>query len=256
MTFSWQAAEELAAGHMRSLGFLDAQLTRSGSDGGIDVVATGAAAQVKFLSRPVGSPDVQRLRGAAFKIDNLLFYSSSGYSPAAIIAADDIGIALFSYTVEGDLVSVNECAEALTQEGISEKLRRLRELGDALLRVGALGGAGKDVFTDIRNAINVRSEPFLESLHGWLGMSDLVSGIKAIQPSLMSAKDEAQRYIAELDTEKMPDLTLRIENLSDQLESLFVETPDSIRKNFNRRVDYHASQLAAERLARMESVGD
>jgi hypothetical protein len=49
-------AESAAAAFMRRIGFADAKLTSSGSDGGIDVKATGAVAQVKMQWTPVGRP--------------------------------------------------------------------------------------------------------------------------------------------------------------------------------------------------------
>jgi hypothetical protein len=61
---SWQAAEVNAADWMRYWGFLDARVTQSGSDGGIDVRATGAVAQVKREAKAVGRPAVQNLVGA------------------------------------------------------------------------------------------------------------------------------------------------------------------------------------------------
>lgn len=62
---TWQDAEVLAAEHMRGIGFLDAHTTPPGVDGGIDVLAQRAVAQVKFHATPVGAPSVQQLAGIA-----------------------------------------------------------------------------------------------------------------------------------------------------------------------------------------------
>lgn len=78
---SWQAAENMAAAHMRAYGFSDARTTPGGSDGGIDVVSRWGVAQVKYFSNPVGRPDVQKLRGAAHGRDRVLFYALSGVQP-------------------------------------------------------------------------------------------------------------------------------------------------------------------------------
>ncbi|WP_375385959.1 restriction endonuclease [uncultured Microbacterium sp.] len=111
MIFSWQMAEELAAAHMRELGFTDARRTPAGADRGIDVIANDAAAQVKFLSQPVGGPDIQRLRGAAHGHRNAFFYSSSGYSRQAVALADEVGVALFEYTAANNVYAMNYLAE-------------------------------------------------------------------------------------------------------------------------------------------------
>ena len=61
---SWQEAERNAARWMRHWGFGDARLTSSGADGGVDVRARAAVAQVKFEASQVGRPALQRLYGA------------------------------------------------------------------------------------------------------------------------------------------------------------------------------------------------
>ena len=111
MVFSWEMAEELAAAHMRSLGFTDVRRTTAGADQGIDVVAVEAVAQVKFLQSPVGGPDIQRFRGAAHRVPNALFYSSSGYTKAALAAADHLNIALFQFDAQNHLHALNGVAE-------------------------------------------------------------------------------------------------------------------------------------------------
>lgn len=110
MVFSWEMAEELAAAHMREIGFLDARRTSGGADRGIDVIATGAAAQVKHTRVPVGGPDIQRVRGAAFGTSQVLFYSSSGYTAAALRAAELTEVALFAFTEANDVTEVNDLA--------------------------------------------------------------------------------------------------------------------------------------------------
>jgi hypothetical protein len=113
--FSWSVAESLAAAHMRALGFPDARVTSAGADRGIDVVATDGVAQVKYLSRPVGGPDIQRLRGAAFGVEAVLFYANTGYTTAALQAANESGIALFTYDEAGTVLATNLRASALIE---------------------------------------------------------------------------------------------------------------------------------------------
>lgn len=100
-------------GCVRRLGFHDATLTSPGADRGLDVVATGAAAQVKALASPVGRPDVQRLVGAGINAGQLLFFSLSGYSARAIEYADDADVALFTFDRQLHPFAVNEFAQVL-----------------------------------------------------------------------------------------------------------------------------------------------
>ena len=137
IVFSWQMAEELAAAHMRNLGFERVRRLPDGIDGGIDVTAEGAAAQVKHHAVAIGSPDVQRLRGAAPHAQALLFYSSSGYTRAAKDAADLAGISLFRYTTSNEVLAENGLAAGLVQRPEGDSL--LAAIFDAM-RAGARAG--------------------------------------------------------------------------------------------------------------------
>jgi hypothetical protein len=113
--FTWQMAEELAQGHMQELGFGDSRRTPVGADDGMDVVSGQAIAQVKHQSQPVGSPEIQRLRGAAFHVDHALFYSSSGYTEAAKSFADSRDVSLFAFDAGGDVEPANSAAALLVE---------------------------------------------------------------------------------------------------------------------------------------------
>lgn len=110
---SWQLAEALAAWHMQNLGFDDAKMTPPGADGGLDVRATDAVAQVKHYSTPVGAPVIQQLRGAAHGQGAALFYSRSGYTKAAVEYANDAAVALFTYNDSGVVQPFNHAAQVL-----------------------------------------------------------------------------------------------------------------------------------------------
>lgn len=125
-------AEELAEGHMRHLGFTDARRTARGADGGVDVIAADAVAQVKNLNVPVGAPDVQRLRGAAHGERFALFYSGSGYSRAAFEFATAAGVALFEYDATNQVHPVNAAAEQLATKGFDSA-------GDDVVDIDASG---------------------------------------------------------------------------------------------------------------------
>jgi hypothetical protein len=119
---SWQEAEALAAWHMKQLGFDDAQLTAAGADGGLDVVAKSAVAQVKhYTGSPTGAPAVQQLRGAGIAVEWALFYALSGYTRAAMDFAESANVALFTYDTEGTVEPVSAAAKHLTERaGLDE----------------------------------------------------------------------------------------------------------------------------------------
>ncbi|MFD9852000.1 restriction endonuclease [[Kitasatospora] papulosa] len=111
---TWQDAELAAADHMRSLGFTDARVTGAGADGGIDVVARDAVAQVKHYSQPIGVGPIRELRGVADSHHHLLFYASGGYTASARKFADEREVALFSIPELGHITPLNPVAVRLS----------------------------------------------------------------------------------------------------------------------------------------------
>lgn len=116
-TGSWQAAEVEARDWMRTHGWPEAERTRSGADGGVDVRAVGsppAVAQVKLWRAAVGIGDVQRLFACAVEEGaRPLFFSGGGYTRAAAEWADKNGVARFSL---GPIVPRNSHAETVARE--------------------------------------------------------------------------------------------------------------------------------------------
>lgn len=112
---SFEAAEKLAAQHMRTLGFPDAKVTPRGADGGIDVTSSRAIAQVKWHSAPTGRPDIQKLYGARGRRHHLkmLFFSASGYTARAVECADELEVALFTIDQNNGLTPRNKLAQAM-----------------------------------------------------------------------------------------------------------------------------------------------
>lgn len=110
--YSWRDAEYMAAAHMRRLGFISVAVTAAGSDRGVDVVAQGAAAQVKFHASVTGSPDIQRLRGAADSFGWRIFYAT-GFTTGAIRTATELNVATFSFEPDGTVVPQNKHARTL-----------------------------------------------------------------------------------------------------------------------------------------------
>ncbi|MBX3067222.1 MAG: restriction endonuclease [Cryobacterium sp.] len=135
----WQSAEIAALEHMKSLGFIDAQRTQSGADGGIDVESSEAAAQVKFYASPVGRPDIQRLRGAANGYRISVFYSTGGYTKEAVEYADSAGVALFLMDPYGNAEAYSQSAEVLVRpDQVRERQEQLEELKAVRYRLAAL----------------------------------------------------------------------------------------------------------------------
>ncbi|MBH0118625.1 restriction endonuclease [Rhodococcus sp. CX] len=118
MTSKARQAEEAAAAHMRTLGFVDAAVTGDGPDEGIDIRSHGAIAQVKLWFRPVGAPELRQLYGAR-GIDHhlrMLFYAHSGYAKPAVQYADQHSIALFTFDTNGNVTAYNTSAQTLVMQ--------------------------------------------------------------------------------------------------------------------------------------------
>ncbi|MGQ1798092.1 restriction endonuclease [Kocuria oceani] len=107
---SWQEAEHSAMLWMRAHGHPDAQLTPAGPDGGVDVVAASAIAQVKHYARPVGPRPIRELAGTALQPQHhrrrLLFFSTMGYSAPALMEGRAMGIPLYQMGPGGQWVQV------------------------------------------------------------------------------------------------------------------------------------------------------
>jgi hypothetical protein len=116
----WKTAEVLVVQYLQRFGFSDARATANGADGGVDVVATGAVAQVKHWAQPVGQPPLRDLFGVAqAAAAQALFFSFSGYTPSALEWANANGMALFTYTLDGGVQACNSTAHQLSGSGKS-----------------------------------------------------------------------------------------------------------------------------------------
>lgn len=111
----WAEAERNARDWMRYLGFVDAELTQAGSDAGIDVQGRDVLAQVKYKAHAIGRASLQQLVGARLKSHDklLLFFTGSTYSAQAVEYASQMDIALFRYSVFGQVEALNASAEKL-----------------------------------------------------------------------------------------------------------------------------------------------
>jgi hypothetical protein len=106
-------AELVAAEWMILMGFRDARVTQQSNDGGYDVVARTAVAEVKWQERPTPPKDIRALNGVK-GARQAMFFSGGGYSKKSIEFAFEHNIALFMFTsYDGSLLSCNSIADAL-----------------------------------------------------------------------------------------------------------------------------------------------
>jgi len=113
-------AEELAAEWTRWLGWPGAYRTVATGDSGIDVygesITNGiVVAQVKFEALPAGRPVLQAIFGAGHGVgaQAWLFFTSAGYTAQAVAWADGVDMALFRFTLDGQIEPSNRMGEAL-----------------------------------------------------------------------------------------------------------------------------------------------
>jgi len=112
-------AEHMATRHLRSLGHSTARTTPTGPDGGVDVIADDALAQVKMEAVQTGRPAVQQLVGAAGRrfAGSLYFYSAAGYTQQAIDYAESEHVSLFTFDVRGTVTPVASVSQPKTLGG-------------------------------------------------------------------------------------------------------------------------------------------
>lgn len=131
---------------VRRLGFSDAAATPVGPDGGIDVRAAYALAQVKWKGGVVGRPDLQRFYGACAGEQHkaTLFFSAAGYSESALEYAVVVNIALFEYDPLGEIEPLNSAAETMVH---------ISQLGGKQSSLAKLVGAADSNSTDGDNSV-------------------------------------------------------------------------------------------------------
>jgi hypothetical protein len=156
LVYDWRDSEELAAWYMRGTLELEAvALTRSGADGGIDIRSATATAQVKHYASPVGAPEIQKAKGASHGSEHALFFALSGFTKQAIEYASTAGVALFSYTIYGDVTPQNAPARKLLESA---------PLNAARIAEAKAAQATKEALEKAAEAARERQET-LEQLH-------------------------------------------------------------------------------------------
>jgi hypothetical protein len=116
---SWQDAERHAAKWMHYLGYADAAVTPPGPDGGVDVAADRAIAQVKAEGHLTGSAVIRQLAGltvgGTHRGKACLLFSTFGYSRDALSTAEEIGAALFRLADGGEAVAESTAAKRMLE---------------------------------------------------------------------------------------------------------------------------------------------
>lgn len=107
----WRDAELAVARWLRRAGCRRVAMTTAGADGGVDVVTSQWAVQVKHTTKRVGRPAVQQIVGAALSLDRrAALFSSSGFSAPALDYAVEHEVALFELGANGDAHPLNRAA--------------------------------------------------------------------------------------------------------------------------------------------------
>ena len=111
---TFEDAEANAALWMRHLGFPTARVTRPGADGGIDVEAAGAFAQVKARTGAASRPEVQQLIGAVGRgtTAQLFFFSFGGFTREALAFAEANGVCAYTFQLDGSVAPQTSAALA------------------------------------------------------------------------------------------------------------------------------------------------
>lgn len=167
----WQSAEDVALWHMSGpLAFFGAKLTGGVTDRGIDVEHPKAVAQVKMQANPVGSPQIRQLRGTRPNLPHHIFYSTSGYTRAAITEAAETALALFTIDEGGAVHPHGTVAKQLILDGhirhggddalVADYIRSVTERIHKA-RANYVWSALREAFPDNKGRLS-RAESYLE----------------------------------------------------------------------------------------------
>ena len=113
---NWEDAENFAVKYMRWLGYTDARKTRAGSDEGKDVDSSKAVAQVKDMGTGVSRPMLQQLFGVAAAEKKIPVFFARSYAKTAKEWGQKHGMALFQFSIRGDVKAVSTKAEQILKK--------------------------------------------------------------------------------------------------------------------------------------------
>lgn len=113
-------AEKLAARWMKYMGAMDARVSQATRDGGVDVISSRFAAEVKHHAVPVGPVPVRAIAGVAYSQGKIpVFFSLNGYTRDAESFGRQAGVLLFVYDPElGTLIGQTTKSRSAIRDGL------------------------------------------------------------------------------------------------------------------------------------------
>ncbi|WGD39490.1 hypothetical protein [Streptomyces cathayae] len=196
----WQAAEHNALTWVRWLGFPQAEPTRDGSDGGLDIAGPGIYGQVKFHGKTIPPNLIQQLFGARGLNDGeMLFFANSGYTAAAITAADRLDVGCFTYSpADGMIAPANRYAAELMERAMSPEAEDERE-------ARAEGERQKKEKKKQKKLVKKRKKIQRSIEAGEAVMSEVAGKAATIAAvaDLELSSDERRKLLADLDKEQL-----------------------------------------------------
>ncbi len=113
----WQQVERDTAAWLRNVGCRQVAMTTAGADGGVDVLTSEWAVQVKHTERRVGRPAVQQIVGAALHVERRpAVVSTSGFTSPAVEYAVEHDVALIRLDDDGRGRPVTSAAREIGDE--------------------------------------------------------------------------------------------------------------------------------------------
>lgn len=113
----WQQVERDTAAWLRAAGCRQVAMTTAGADGGVDVLTSEWAVQVKHTERRVGRPAVQQIVGAALHVERRpAVVSTSGFTSPAVEYAVEHNVALVRLDDHGHGRPVTSAAREIGSE--------------------------------------------------------------------------------------------------------------------------------------------
>ena len=113
----WQQVERDTAAWLRTVGCRNVAMTTAGADGGVDVLTSEWAVQVKHTERRVGRPAVQQIVGAALHVERRpAVVSTAGFTSPAVEYAVEHDVALIRLDDDGRGRPVTSAAREIGDE--------------------------------------------------------------------------------------------------------------------------------------------
>ena len=187
-------AELAAAEFMRWLGFLDAQASPVGPDGGIDVSSKRAVGQVKDYGKPIGRPELQQHLGVAVGEGGKLpiFFARSGYTNQALEWAKERDMPLYEFDLAGSWAPSNSAGELLWSAGADQFLKNRglaseqspsEDIADPPVRPRVEGQGATGAQDVVSDSSEPEEEPAVSSEESGAGLAAEIRGLADLRDS-------------------------------------------------------------------------